>query len=68
MLTYQSPAPRIACALAAVAMTVFTIGTLVVLPSRMEIDSELLAALAASRDAVTACVAALPDAHALNSN
>lgn len=68
MRSYESPAPRIACAFGALAMTALTIGTLVVLPSKMESDSELLAALASSRDAVTACLATLPEAHVSNSN
>lgn len=40
MKRYESSIPRIACGIAAIAMTTITIGLLVVLPSTMEPDSQ----------------------------
>jgi hypothetical protein len=64
MNSYQFPAPRKAFGLAAVVMTALTIGVLVVLPSRMESDSQAYAMLAASPYAVAPCVTALPESQA----
>jgi hypothetical protein len=50
--------PRAAFAFAALAMSALTIGVLVVLPSRMESDSQAYALLAASR--ATQCANAVP--------
>jgi hypothetical protein len=49
MNTYKFPMPRAAFAFAALAMSTLTIGVLVVLPSRMESDSQTYALFAASR-------------------
>jgi len=48
MNRYESLFPRVACGFAAVAMTAITIGVLVVLPSKMEPDSQAFALLGAS--------------------
>jgi hypothetical protein len=58
MHRYQFPTPRIAFGFAAVAMTALTLGTLVVLPSRMESDSQTYGLLAASPRTLTSCGAA----------
>ena len=47
MNRYESLFPRVACGVAAVAMTAITIGVLVVLPSKMEPDSQAFALLEA---------------------
>lgn len=49
MKSYNSSAPRIACAIGAMVMTAITIGLLVVLPSTMEADSQTFLALANSQ-------------------
>ncbi len=51
MNTYKFPMPRAAFAFAALAMSALTIGVLVVLPSRMESNSQAYALFAASRAA-----------------
>jgi hypothetical protein len=56
MNTYKFPMPRAAFAFAALAMSALTIGVLVVLPSRMESDSQAYALFAASRAAQCANV------------
>jgi hypothetical protein len=58
MNRYEFPMPRAALGFAALAMSALTIGVLVVLPSRMESDSQAYALFAASRAAQ--CAAAVP--------
>ena len=58
MNRYEFPTPRVAFGFAALAMTALTIGVLVVLPSRMESNSQAYALFAASRTAQ--CASALP--------
>ena len=48
MNRYEPPFPRVTFGFAAVAMTAITIGVLVVLPSKMEPDSQAFALLGAS--------------------
>lgn len=58
MNRYEFPTPRVTFAFAALVMTALTIGVLVILPSRMESDSQAYALFAASRAAQ--CASALP--------
>ena len=58
MNRYEFPTPRVAFGFAALAMSALTIGVLVILPSRMESDSQAYALFAASRAAQ--CASALP--------
>ena len=46
MNRYEPPQPRVACGIAALLMTAATIGLMVVLPSKMEADSQAFAMLA----------------------
>lgn len=59
MNPYQPSTPRVMLSFAATAMTVLTIGVLVVLPSRMEPDSRAYAMFASARAAMP-CVDATP--------
>ena len=60
MNQYQPSTPRMMLSFAATAMTVLTIGVLVVLPSRMEPDSRAYAMFASARAAAMPCVDATP--------
>jgi len=60
MNPYQPTTPRVMLSFAATAMTVLTIGVLVVLPSRMEPDSRAYAMFASARVAATPCVDTTP--------
>ena len=53
MKRYESSVPRVACAIAAMAMTAITIGLLVVLPSTMEPDIQTFVTLATSKSLAT---------------
>jgi hypothetical protein len=56
MKRYESSIPRVACAIGAMAMTAITIGLSVVLPSKMEPDSQTFVTLAVSKAfATTQC-------------
>ena len=54
MTSYESGAPRVTCAIAAIAMTAITIGVMVVLPAKMEPDREHHAQ---NREEMQPCVA-----------
>jgi len=53
MTSYESGAPRVTCAIAAIAMTAITIGVMVALPAKMERDSQTIVALAMSQGAIS---------------
>ena len=53
MKRYESSIPRFACTIGAVVLTLITIGTLVILPSLMELENQSFVALA-SANPVTA--------------
>jgi len=53
MTSYESGTPRVTCAIAAIAMTAITIGVMVVLPAKMEPDSQTFVALAMSQGATS---------------
>lgn len=60
MKHYEPPCPRVALGFAAMVMTAVTIGVLVVLPSKMEPDSQAFALLGrASLAATDPCAAAI---------
>ena len=51
MKQYESPQPRVACGIAALFMTAATIGLMVVLPSKIEADSQAFAMIAVANAA-----------------
>lgn len=59
MKSYESSAPRITCAIVAMAMTTITIGLLVVLPSMMEPDNQAFVRMATSKSS-TSCDSGTP--------
>jgi hypothetical protein len=60
MNLYQPSTPRVMLSIAATAMTIVTIGVLVVLPSRMEPDSRAYAMFASARAAAAPCIDVTP--------
>jgi len=61
MIRYEPPQPRVALGLAALMMSAFTLGGLVVLPSKVEADSPAFALIEAADAATPApCATALP--------
>lgn len=56
MKRYDSDTPRVACAIAAMTLTAITIGLLVVLPSRMEADSQIFLMAMAEGIATKPCI------------
>jgi hypothetical protein len=68
MMDYELMGARVACGVAALAMSTLTIGALVVLPARVESESRIETVLAASRHAIGPCAAALPESGQSASN
>jgi hypothetical protein len=66
MIRYDPPRPRVALGAAALMMTAFTLGALVVLPSKVEADSETfgIVAVAEASPSVRCAAPALQCAHA----
>ena len=63
MNSYQPSTHRMVFGFAASAMTALTIAAMVVLPARLENDSEANVVIASSQAAAGACVAALPESR-----
>lgn len=61
MIRYDPPRPRVALGAAALMMTAFTLGGLVVLPSKVEADSETFGIVAVAEASPSArCAAPAP--------